>query len=382
MYDYLIGGIIGAMIGYFIEGFLDKVKNCLAKRIATASRIKISHQLQTLNFKEDAEYMAIDHAVPKYFENNVILNKSSNCVIVPIPNEYRDQLEELGFEYHVGAYTDNPIIAKSFSHINIGSYVDFILEESVNVANEFLEDLQRGKIRFNGYLYGVEHIMLNRYGDNEEPLLKLDFYKTDYFTFRVFANLYKRFRESIIIKGVGDLNNVPAFLSSFGIGCYVIATDGAEEYLVLAHRGDNVIVDKDKYHFSMNEAFSIMDTDIYGNLSFVSCLFRGLREELQLNENWKNQIIDFGFLDLDIIMDRFEMGITCYVKMKFDSEFTMERFRDLYKTAQDKELETKGLFFIPMRNIRDFMKVNESKFSIACINGLRSLLVRYESKQI
>lgn len=361
---------------------LDKIRDYTSKKIKSRQISRISHQLQSLNFKGSADYMAIDHAVPKYVEDNIILKQTGKTIIIPIPKDYRMPLEELGFDFHQNDTIDTTIIEKSFMQIGIDSYASLITEVSNSVAMDFIEDLNHGKIRFNGYLFGVEHLMLNRYGGDEEALLKMDFYKTDYFTFRVFAKLYQKLKDHIVIKNVEDINSIPAFLSSFGIGCYVIATDGVEEYLVIAHRGDNVIVDKDKYHFSMNEAFSLKDTDIYGNLSFVSCLFRGLREELQLNENWKNQIIDFGFLDLDIIMDRFEMGITCYVKMKFDSEFTMERFRDLYKTAQDKELETKELFFVPMRNVRNFMKVNESKFSIACINGLRSLLVRYESKQI
>jgi len=382
MEEYFIGGIVGAVLGYFINVTLDKAKNYTSEKIKSRQIFKISRQLQSLNFKEDTDYMAIDHAVPKYVEDNIILKQTDKSVIIPIPEDFRNPLEELGFEIHQCGTADKAIIEKSFKHIGIDDYAPLISEASIGVAKEFIDELNQGKIRFNGYLFGVEHLMLNRYGENEEPLLKMNFYKTDYFTFRVFANLYQKLKKHFAIKGIEDLNSVPAFLSSFGIGCYVIATDGIEEYLIIAHRGNNVIVNKDKYHFSMNEAFSLMDVDIYGNISFTSCLYRGLREELGVNEKYKKQIVDYGFLDLDIVLDRFEMGITCYVRIKFDDTFSMDNFRDLYKSAQDKELETTELKFVPMKEVRNFCKEHESKFSVGYINGLTSLLSRYDSNYI
>lgn len=382
MEEYIVGGIIGAVLGYLVNVLLDNIKAYTKSAIRANRTTNLSRQLQSLNFKAETDYMAIDHAVPKYIEDNIILKPTDKTVIVPIPEQIRKQLGELGFAHHPYVPHDETIIAKSFSHIGLSDYDDLLSEASVIVANEFLDELESGKIRFNGFLYGVEHIMLNRCGENESPLLKMNFYKTDYFTFRVFAKLYGKLRNSITVNGIEDLNSLPAFLSSFGIGCYIIATDGVDEYLMIAHRGNNVIVDQDKYHFSMNEAFSLTDVDIYGNLSFVACLFRGLREELGLNENCKKYVTDYGFLDLDIILDRFEMGITCYARIRFDDNFTMDYFKDLYRSAQDKELETSELKFVPMKEVRKFVKENGSKFSVGCLNGLASLLARYESKQI
>jgi len=326
--------------------------------------------------------MAIDHAVPKYLEKNITLKQSAKSVIIPIPDEFKKPLENLGFEFHQCDTAGNTIIEKSFKHIGIANYTSLISEAAIEVATGFLEELNQGKIRFNGYLWGVEKLRLNRSGVNEDPSFAIDFYKTDYFTYRVFAKLYQNLHERIAIRGIEDINSVPAFLSSFGIGCYVIATDGVEEYLVIAHRGSNVIVDRDRYHFSMNEAFSLMDVGFYGELSFTSCLFRGLREELGVNENYKDNIVDYGFLDLSMVLERFEMGITCYVRIKFDSEFSMNDFRELYMSAQDKELETTELIFIPMKEVRNFIKDHETEFSVGCINGLKALLSRYDSKYI
>lgn len=374
--------IIGAILGYCINAILDKIRDYASNKIKSSRISKICHQLQNLNFKVDADYMAIDHAVPKYLEDNISLKQTDKTVTVPIPENYIKTLEKLGFESHNCDTVDISLIEKSFKHIGIDNYTSLISEASNSVAIDFIKELNEGKIRFNGYLFGVEHLMINRHGQNEDPTLKMSFYKTDFFTFRVFAKLYQELRNRFVIKEINDLNSVPAFLCSFGIGCFIIATDDIEDYLIIAHRGNGVIVDKDRYHYSMNEAFSLMDIDIYGNISFTSCLFRGLREELGLNENYRKQIVDYGFLDVDIMLNRFEMGISCYAKIKFDNTFTMEKFKELYKAAQDKELETIELEIIAMSKLRNFIKDHESQFSVGCINGLKSLLSRYESNYI
>lgn len=379
MEEYLIGGIVGAVIGYLINGILDKIRVGISKRIESKKIFKIREQLQSTNFEKIADYMAIDHAVPKYIEGNIVITEDKKNMLVHIPEAYREQLDKLGFVSHLDDNIDNSIIENSFKHLGIVDYESILSAASVSVAEEFIKELNDGKIRFNGYLWGVEHIRINRKGDSENPTLNMKFYKTDYFTYRVFAKLYQDHKKQIVIQGIEDLNALPAFMCSFGLGCYVIATDGEEEFLIIAHRGNNVIVDKNKYHFSMNEAFSLKDTDIYEKISLKSCLFRGLREELGLNEKYADHIVDHGFLDFDIVLDRFEMGITCYAILKFDQSFKMEDFKDLYISAQDKELETTELKFIPMKQVRNFIKNHETEMSVGCLNGLKSLMSRYHS---
>ena len=152
--------------------------------------------------------------------------------------------------------------------------------------------------------------------------------------------------------------------------------------MIIAHRGSNVIVDRDKLHFSMNEAFSMLDVDMYGNPSFVSCLYRGLKEELGISEAYNSNILKYGFLDLSIDVDRLECGISCYVKLRFGNNFTIEQFAELYKTSKDRELETTELEFVPMTELRNYLKNNAERFSSGAIHGLYSLLSRYESHQI
>ena len=266
--------------------------------------------------------------------------------------------------------------------MGIENYQTVINESVQEVAEQFLLDLKSGYIRFNGFLFGIDSIRVNRRGEQEDAALSIDFYKTDYFTYRVFANIYQKYKDKFSLKNISELNVLPHFLSSFGLGCYIIASDEEEEYMIIAHRGSNVIVDRDKLHYSMNEAFSLLDVDMYGNPSLVSCLYRGLKEELGLNEAYNSNIIQYGFMDLSIDLDRLECGISCYIRLRFNNNFTIEQFSELYKSSKDKELETTELKFIPMKSLRTFIKDNEQNFSSSCLYGLFSLLTRYEANQI
>ena len=133
--------------------------------------------------------------------------------------------------------------------------------------------MKSGYIRFNGYLFGIDSMRTNRCGTEENAALSMDFYRTDYFTYRVFANIYQKYKDKFSLRSIRELNAIPHFLSSFGLGCYIIASDGQEDYMIIAHRGSNIIVDQNKLHFSMNEAFSMLDIDMFGNPSLVSCLY-------------------------------------------------------------------------------------------------------------
>ena len=169
--------IIGAILGYCINAILDKIRDYASNKIKSSRISKICHQLQNLNFKVDADYMAIDHAVPKYLEDNISLKQTDKTVTVPIPENYIKTLEKLGFESHNCDTVDISIIEKSFKHIGIDNYTSLISEASNSVAIDFIKELNEGKIRFNGYLFGVEHLMINRHGQNEDPTLKCLFIK-------------------------------------------------------------------------------------------------------------------------------------------------------------------------------------------------------------
>lgn len=383
MNEYVLSGIVGAAIGYLTNTIIDYVKSAASQKISNYRTKKIRDSLKETNFKADEGYMPIDHAVPQYNEDDIHLQNINHSFVIAIPQEYREELQRLGFYYHEPIPYREADLKAIFERLDLKEQLDAIIQDASNeVAKQFLDDLKNGYIRFNGYLFGVDNIRLNRSGVDENAFLSIDFYKTDYFTYRVFAKIYQKYRERFDLQNIVAINSIPHFLSSFGLGCYIIASDGLQDYMIIAHRGTNVIVDRDKLHFSMNEAFSMLDVDMYGNPSFVSCLFRGLKEELGINEAYISNIIKYGFLDLSVDVDRLECGISCYVKLLFNNQFTIEQFSKLYKTSKDKELETVELEFVPMSDLNNYIRNNAQRFSSGCLHGLYSLLSRYESNQI
>lgn len=382
MNEYLLSGLIGAVVGYVANAVMDAIKMKLNNTMMGFKVKKIKDSLSSVSFKAKDGYMALDHAVPQYKEKNIKLKNTNKTFVYPIPNTYRETLENMGFKYNDSSDYRQSEMISTFNALGIKDCNEALTVAANEVAQSFIDDLKQGYIRFNGYLFGVSNIHLNRVGEEEDAVLSMELYKTDYFTYRVFANLYKKYRDRFNLNSIADFNKIPHFLSSFGLGCFIIASDGVQDYMIIAHRGSNVIVDKDRYHFSMNEAFSMLDVDMFGNPSLVSCLYRGLKEELGINEAYNSKISEFGFLDLSADIDRLECGISCYVKMTFDAEFTIEQFSKQYSTAKDKELETKNLHFVPMKELQSFISSNAGKLSAGCKHGLESLLARYEAGQI
>ncbi|MBE0649665.1 MAG: hypothetical protein IH595_02380 [Bacteroidales bacterium] len=370
--------IIGAIIGYIVSLILDLPKTKIDNHLKKRRVRKTSKKLSKFDFSNDSGYMALDHAIPFYEENNIDLKHTGKEFIIEIPDKFKPQLEQFKFETRKGSQKGlENILSETFGFLSEDNdYNKKIQVAAEEVSKDFIAQLENGATRFNGKMFGVQSIKCERLTENEKAGLSIEFYITDYFTYRVFAKLYQEYKSKIIIKGIQDLKKYIPFLSSFGIANFVIASDNTDEYILLGHRSNNVIVDKNRLHFSMNEAFSLKDIDEFEEPSFKSCLFRGLKEELGINKDFKKNVVDYGFLDLGIDVNRMEMGISSYTKLKFDDNFTPETLRKLYSIAQDRELETKKLEFIPMSSLDKFINENEYKMSAGCRGTLKLLQAR------
>jgi hypothetical protein len=378
MNEHILSGLIGAVIGYLVSISFDSIKNRFNSFLRQRKISKQIGILGELDFKNDAGYLALEHAIPMYKEQNISLKDSGTDFFLEIPKQYQQELKSFNFEIREASFKQMEDKVKiAFDSINIPNYQAVIQEESLIVAKDFLTELKKGALRFNGKLFGIDFIRAERTNDSEEPGLSINFYQTDYFTFRVFASLYKKYSHKFKITNIQSLNILSPFLSSFGLGNFVIINDGKQDFVLLGHRSNNVIVDRNKLHFSMNEAFSLMDIDEFNNPSFRSCLFRGLKEELGIDERFR-QNIEYGFLDLGMDINRLEMGISSYARIQFDAHLTPDLLKNLYLIAQDGELETDKLELVPMKKLDTFINENSENMSAGCRATLRSLLIRYK----
>jgi hypothetical protein len=231
-------------------------------------------------------------------------------------------------------------------------------------------------------MFGVNKIRAERLTQDENSGFTINFYKTDYFTYRTFAKIHQQFKivpGLFDIKSLHDLNTYTTFLSSFGLANFIIINQGNGDEVVIGRRSNAVVVDKGKLHFSMNEAFSMNDVDEYGNPSFSACLFRGLEEELGISQSFKKYVVNHEFLDLIIGTDRFELGITCFARIEFNETFTLNTLKELYSIAKDSKLETTSFLTVPVKDIDNFIKQNYDDISSGCRLALKALNSRYKA---
>lgn len=421
----ILTSIPSIILGYFIHGWLDKhKKKIMVRREKVESEKKSSELFKKLNnvdYSNKYGQISIAHGVPILPIDSIKLSQSRDLSFYyPIPEGPEKQELSSIYKFRQGdnefLYTErNNCLSNSFSkslltRIDKGmacfgtNWEDSKIELSEiakEVTHNFLEDLHGNKVRFNGALFGVNYVDSNRIPGPEDPTVFLDFYSTDYFTFRVFAEYYLRHRQFFLDQSLqlhsNDLNgrlqhlSLP-FLSSFGLTCLVIVSFHTAEsplqdddIILLGKRSDGVVVDKNKIHFTMNEAFSLRDTIQDGVPDFVICLDRGLKEENGLIRDHIDgaEFGEYRFLGVGMDSNKCEMGASCYVKVVLNADVItidefIEDFLRRYRTAKDGRLETTGFIPVQLRSIDRFISDNENEMSKGLISTLEGLLDRYK----
>lgn len=414
--NFWIGTIIGAVVGAVFEGivgyYISNIMKSRRDNNLKKKRAENNTKLLDLFSKQDYSLnsngiIMLAHGVPTYSPESLNEGKVDKCFYYPIPEKYRDILNTFGFSQKKTddiQYSDEDNclfenfwgkdnFARGLSTIGI-NWDDTIKKDldiiANNVAKSFHEDLKNGKVRFNGAMYGVDYFDPGRSSGEELPTVTINFYKTDYFTYRVFSCLYQNHRIGNNAFKKDFINSLSyPFLASFGIAFIAIistnkcnaAIEGSD-VIVIGRRSNDVIVDKGRLHFTMNEAFSIRDMNV-NNPSFELCAIRGFVEELK----WSKHIhgLKFGdlkFTDFFFNNNACEMGVVGYVKIETSEELPLEEAVDkltkLYKESQDGILETNGLVFVAMKDARTYLQKQKEFMSIGFATALDCLLRRYE----
>lgn len=398
------------------------------KRIAADKEArKLAAETWVNSFKEmnffinNYGIIELAHGVPVFEEKHIKLSKANaSCnFYYPIPIEHtlktkkgKKTLADYNFVQNGNSFDysqkynclsdnfkHNLPFKKGFSCFN-REWDNQTKNELASIANEvainFMSTLKDGIPRFNGQMFGVSSFNEERIGLQETPGVEIVFHKTDYFTYRVFSKFFENHREELLNNCNLTLTSEQInklsypFLSSFGVACLIVVSFNdlnmkiqPYDTILLGKRSDKVEVDKNKLHFSMNEALSITDTDNSETPSFKEAGDRGLQEELGLFRGKVEgaEFGEYGFLDFCIDSNKGEMGITCYVKVSLDSsKKTIEDFkRDFlacYKRSKDGILETTGFETIRVCEIETFKNNNKERMS----NGLLAALDRFRER--
>ena len=227
---------------------------------------------------------------------------------------------------------------------------------------------------FNGLMYGVLSFETPSNPDESQKAV-LQFYKTDYFTFRVISSYYEVHKKDIEVylrgKTFPNINSLSIpFLSSFGVSMIAIISNypiGAPlndtDLVVIVRRSQNVPDNPGKWHFTMNEAFVPGDVDNYDNnyrLSFTKCASRGFEEETDWRKDLNRiKFSQYRFTTVLYDREKSQMGITGLVKISIRGFENMAKAKDhltlLYNNARDKVLESDNLQFVPIGELNRFI---------------------------
>lgn len=376
---------IAELIKYLFKTGFNKVKIGYALMRKRTRLRKLNKKTET---KYDNSIITFDTALPAYLPENAKMFLVDKSFIFEIPQEQRARLKELDFAVHEPAKLDGDnhqlykFLKEHYPRKFKGCYdgdnsrVDtFIQDQIIRTANYFIDRKEKGKLAFNNEQVGVYNIKIGRTSDGaEKQKLDLQLYKTDYFTAQVMVHIYQKLRDfdeeektldKTFISPLDRIterllnNEMPHFMSSLGVGGYIIFDRGLGlEYWTVKRgtgirNGSNQEVELRNYSF--DETMDFRDATLASDrtlqeVSIIKGADRAVEEELGLFKNdkqLKDLLGDFNITNLILILTkqtgnrpaRFEMQLLGYKFVHFKEDFTYRDLQFKKKNAQDSSWE-------------------------------------------
>lgn len=350
-----------------IQFFLGSILYFLGKKmnkILRARRISLFFKSNIIDTKGYTEVLKNEK-----LDNNLCeIDRRDEILSFSIPEEKREALKKYKFEniFNVGD-TELRTKVKTYIEANYDMRTEDIasvIDENIRlVADLFICDLERGKVRYNKSLYGVGSVGQRGIG----------LYVSDYFTFKCMNQIhyslrdYKLKNNQLPTLNIDDINSHIPFFNSIGVGGFVIVNRGKGDELVLGYRGNNC-ESGGYWHFSYDETFTPDDKSSLDDMSpdVEMCIKRAIYEEIGIMHNQQkvclpsDQII---VLNAGVIEpeddNRFEFEILSFVRICFSKNYTFHDFIRGYRFAKDAELETRCLKFIGLNDIENFIISNK-----------------------
>lgn len=247
---------------------------------------------------------------------------------------------------------------------------EFCEEEFLNViaryiASDFVFQIEKQhKTFFNGAMTGLYEVRDDRTENDEQHMLEMRMYHTDYFTFKCMVEIYHILRSIKDCFGEVDKSNLKeyaAFLSSLGIGGYIVIDQKDTMSLMWARRS-NTISSGNMWHFSFDETSSVCKDGIRENgklklfndysirIDARHYMHRGIWEEdgIRSSDLTEQQ----GIMELGIIKsERLEVELLSYAVINRPLEPSLpQQMEDYRRNAPDGKLEISKVEFVPLIN--------------------------------
>ena len=290
-----------------------------------------------------------------------------------------------------------------YSRVVIPPVEDFTLDAFVDVIAQlvscaFIADLDKKKVMFNGAELGVYSISDGRKLNAENPVIDMDLYYSDYFTFKCMTEMYHVLcsidDKPFIVRDLSDIRAISPFLCSLGLGGFVATRTRQGSSLMWTKRSGN-ISSGDMWHFSYDETVSLLKdavTEADGSIAVDAenrvtidaskILYRALKEEvgavgLSVDED------DFGLFEVGLIKsERLEVELISHAVLHLSDDRTIdEQIMEMHDAASDGYLEISKIEFLPLRDANTLVGRLLSPESYAIYQRMKTRIKDYAGKR-
>ncbi len=316
----------------------------------------------------DTEFIIkLGHSPNRYNPDHITTTYNGKCQIIPIPDNKIEDLVSDFFPYNdkVELYTDalKSFVVSNYHQVDYDSLIAIIAEQT---ADDFIAKKRlSGTANFNKKKFGIYRINTSRTSDNENPIIMIELFETDYFTFRVTAKLYQYLYKIdsepfTRIKSISDLTGYSPFLCSIGTGGLIYSRETIDTEIFLGKRSNNINAGS-LYHITFNEGFNTDDKNhIDQTYCTTECLKRGICEELNLNNIQQEKYLSNALISHALLVNdgyRFETSLYGCMEIFFNDKFTKEFFlQAVSNDAQDGDLEFETIKIIKLSDINNFIQ--------------------------
>lgn len=290
-----------------------------------------------------------------------------------------------------------------YKRVDIPSKDMFTLDVFIDVIAQlvscaFLSDLDKGKVMFNGAELGVYSISDGRTKNAESPIIDMELYYSDYFTFKCMTEMYHVLcsidDKPFIVNDLSDIKNLSPFLCSLGLGGFVAVRTKFNSSLMWTKRSGN-ISSGDMWHFSYDETVSLLKdavTEPDGTIALgpdnrvtidaSKILYRALKEEVGAT-GVSIADGDFGLFEVGLIKsERLEVELISHAVLHLSEDRTIdEQIMEMHDAASDGYLEISKIEFLPLRDANALVGRLLSPESYAVYQRMKTRIKDYAGKR-
>lgn len=344
---------------------IEEIVNEVRKKVHLEEVIEEVSDVDRLTYQDIGIY-PIAEGDPFFIEGQTLITKLSDkyFFLAPPLEEYLNPKNAEYFEHHSFQKEDvvfDCTLETICLDISIPQFRQMLENSRRKIFRQFLR--QENGCYYNNRKYGIYNFSFYERTEDiaEDPIARLEFYTTDYFTHRVMKDVCKQlvklrgsyFREL----NYNKIGNARIFFTSLGINLLLSDKSGN---VLLTGRSTNAAETYNKHSYSVSviEGVSQSDYDYYEKkVNLQLAILRGIKEELGVDEHY---LLKDSLKMYDVFINSYnqEWGISCSLELQqnYDLKKNIIPLR-----GKDETLEVSDKKVIENIDLRAFLINNRTR---------------------